>query len=133
LEENLRQRVFAILTDLANGFAARPENGIRDGDLEILYQNCLIYLYRLLFVLYAEGRDLLPVNRPDRKYRNDQNANGCILPYHPLGEGKLKRLGKAVTWTAPGLVTADAPDRWMKAIRARTQVPVVVGTSGRSS
>lgn len=68
LEENLRQRVFAILTDLANGFAARPENGIGVGDLEILYQNCLIYLYRLLFVLYAEGRDLLPVNRPDRKY-----------------------------------------------------------------
>jgi len=68
LEDNLRQRVFSILADLANGFADRPENGIGEGELDTLYQNCLIYLYRLLFVLYAEGRDLLPVNRPDRKY-----------------------------------------------------------------
>ena len=70
LEEDLRQRVFTILTDLANGFAARPENRIADTpeSRTALYENCLIYLYRLLFLLYAEGRGLLPVEPRTRRY-----------------------------------------------------------------
>jgi len=61
LEDDLRKRVFNILENLANGFYKRPENKIGRDDLVDLYQNCLIFLYRLLFVLYAEGRGLLPV------------------------------------------------------------------------
>ena len=70
LEEDLRQRIFTILTDLANGFASRPENQIPDTDdgYKTLYENCLIYLYRLLFILYAEGRGLLPVEPRTRRY-----------------------------------------------------------------
>jgi hypothetical protein len=70
LEEDLRQRIFAILTDLANGFASRPENQIpaTDDGHKTLYENCLIYLYRLLFILYAEGRGLLPVEPRTRRY-----------------------------------------------------------------
>ncbi len=70
LEEDLRQRVFTILTDLANGFASRLENQIPDTDegRKALYENCLIYLYRLLFLLYAEGRGLLPVEPRSRRY-----------------------------------------------------------------
>lgn len=59
LEVDLRKRVFNILVSLANGFYQRPENKIEN--LDELYENCLIFLYRLLFVLYAEGRGLLPV------------------------------------------------------------------------
>lgn len=61
LEDDLRKRVFNILTDLANGFYRRNENNISKNNLGVLYDNCLIFLYRLLFVLYAEGRGLLPV------------------------------------------------------------------------
>ena len=68
LEEDLRQRIFAIVEILANGFAERPENKISDAGLPRLYQNCLIFLYRLLFILYAEGRSLLPVEPKSRKY-----------------------------------------------------------------
>jgi Alw26I/Eco31I/Esp3I family type II restriction m6 adenine DNA methyltransferase len=70
LEEDLRQRIFTILTDLANGFASRPENQIPDSEdgHKTLYENCLIYLYRLLFILYAEGRGLLPVEPRTRRY-----------------------------------------------------------------
>ncbi|MBI4659852.1 MAG: N-6 DNA methylase [Verrucomicrobia bacterium] len=70
LEEDLRQRVFTILTDLANGFASRPDNQIPDTPEghRLLYENCLIYLYRLLFILYAEGRILLPVEPRTRRY-----------------------------------------------------------------
>jgi type I restriction-modification system DNA methylase subunit len=61
LEDDLRKRVFNILENLANGFYKRPENKITKDNLNELYQNCLIFLYRLLFILYAEGRGLLPV------------------------------------------------------------------------
>ena len=63
LEEDLRRRVFTLIENLANGFAERAENKITDADLPRLYENCLIFLYRLLFILYAEGRSLLPVER----------------------------------------------------------------------
>ena len=61
LEENLRRRVFTVLEDLGNGFWGYKENGLRGTDLPLLYDKCLIFLYRLLFVLYAESRGLLPV------------------------------------------------------------------------
>jgi len=99
LEDNLRQRVFTILADLANGFASRPENGIGDKDLETLYHNCLIYLYRLLFVLYAEGRDLLPVNRPDRKYMKNLSLarlRGGLRNFSEYDDRHLTRLCESV-------------------------------------
>jgi len=68
LEEDLRKRVFTILENLANGFYTFEENGISEKDLPDLYENCLIYLYRLLFILYAEGRNLLKVKPKTRRY-----------------------------------------------------------------
>jgi hypothetical protein len=47
--------------DFANGFWKFKENKLTEKDLPDLYNNCLIFLYRLLFILYAEGRGLLPV------------------------------------------------------------------------
>lgn len=61
LEDDLRKRVLVILTHLANGFYGWKENHIKESQLDELYENCLIFLYRLLFILYAEGRALLPV------------------------------------------------------------------------
>ena len=62
LESDLRKRVFTILEKLANGFYGRKENNIADIELDLLYDNCLIFLYRLLFILYAESRGFLPIN-----------------------------------------------------------------------
>src|SRR5205807_8196684 len=64
-------RVFTILEILANGFFSRAENQITENDLALLYDRCLIFLYRLLFILYAEGRDLLPVHPKSRRYYKD--------------------------------------------------------------
>lgn len=61
LEEDLRERIFKVVADLANGFWSCKDNKLTEADLPDLYNNCLIFLYRLLFVLYAEGRGLLPV------------------------------------------------------------------------
>lgn len=62
LEIDLRKRVFTILERLANGFYDRKENKLENIELSVLYDNCLIFLYRLLFVLYAESRGFLPTN-----------------------------------------------------------------------
>ena len=59
LEKNLKRRIYKVLETLASGFYNHHSNKIED--LDTLYRACLIFLYRLLFILYAEGRGLLPV------------------------------------------------------------------------
>jgi type I restriction-modification system DNA methylase subunit len=80
LEADLRQRIFTIVEILANGFAERPENKIADADLPRLYENCLIFLYRLLFILYAEGRSLLPVEPKSGKYYKQLSLARLLTP-----------------------------------------------------
>ncbi len=63
LERNLRIRIDKVLVTLGNGYFQNPKNKIKEVDLDDLYKSCLIYLYRLLFVLFAEGRGLLPTKR----------------------------------------------------------------------
>ena len=86
LEEDLRQRVFVLVEILANGFAERPENEISDTDLAPLYDACLIFLYRLLFILYAEGRQLLPVEPKSRKYYNELSLARLVTPLKNFSE-----------------------------------------------
>ena len=58
--EDLSDVVFKkVFPDLINALADAT-----DADLEEVRQSALILLYRLLFVLYAEDRGLLPVNDP---------------------------------------------------------------------
>jgi hypothetical protein len=80
LEADLRARIFTIVEILANGFVERPENNITDADLPRLYENCLIFLYRLLFILYAEGRQLLPVEPKSRKYYKQLSLARLLTP-----------------------------------------------------
>lgn len=57
------ERVFPDLADaLANADPQRPES-VTPGYLSELREAALTWLYRLLFVLYAEDRDLLPTRR----------------------------------------------------------------------
>lgn len=73
LELDLRKRIFGILEDLANGYRDHASNTITEADWPKLYDTCLIFLYRLLFILYAESRYLLPVrpngHRSNKRYR----------------------------------------------------------------
>ena len=68
LGERLKDRVFEqVFPHLAAGFIKdiRERDGIDSGllqeALDIVFQGTLTLLYRLLFLLYAEARDLLPV------------------------------------------------------------------------
>lgn len=71
LELNLRRRIFDVLEDLANGFRDCQPNRITEADYPAVYENALILLYRLLFVLYAESRALLPV-KPHGHYGSNK-------------------------------------------------------------
>lgn len=61
--EGLREQVYDALLHVAQGFLDFPRNGLspEPATLKAIYDNSLILLYRLLFVLYAEARGLLPV------------------------------------------------------------------------
>lgn len=71
LGESLKSRVFnQVFPVLAEGFLANMRQRgetVGDEDLAAIFQGTLTLLYRLLFLLYAEARDLLPVHA--REYR----------------------------------------------------------------
>jgi len=71
LGESLKSRVFTqVFPVLAEGFLANMRQRgetVGDEDLPAIFQGTLTLLYRLLFLLYAEARDLLPVRA--REYR----------------------------------------------------------------
>ncbi|MHB9133234.1 MAG: hypothetical protein ACYDBB_19365 [Armatimonadota bacterium] len=65
---SLKVQVYDALRHLAQGFLDYAPNGLR-GDpetLKAIYDNALILLYRLIFILYAEARELLPVRDSDQ-------------------------------------------------------------------
>lgn len=94
LESNLRRRVYSLLGTLANGFYDFEPNEISEDQLDELYEACLIFLYRLLFVLYAEGRGLLPVKKHGKGsrqyYRNRYSLARFVekLKYNYLEKGE---------------------------------------------
>ncbi len=79
LEYDLRGRVYKLLERLANGFYGRKKNAISSDEMQEVYKTSLIYLYRLLFILYAEDLDLLPISQlrvgASRIYREDYSLS----------------------------------------------------------
>ena len=59
--EELKENVYQALKALAQGFLKTPGNGLSEAHLKDIHDNSLIFLYRLLFILYAEYRGLLPL------------------------------------------------------------------------
>jgi len=61
--EELKDRVYNALRELAEGFASWPENRLDARKPEVrerIREGCFVLLYRLLFIFYAEARGLLP-------------------------------------------------------------------------
>ncbi len=64
---SLKRQVYEALKHVAQGFLDYAPNALSANDpaaRKAIYDNSLILLYRLLFVLYAEARELLPVREP---------------------------------------------------------------------
>jgi len=66
VSDELRESVRKALEDFVRGVMDEPANreNLREVDAKELFGQGLIFLYRLLFVLYAESRDLLPIGNP---------------------------------------------------------------------
>jgi type I restriction-modification system DNA methylase subunit len=64
LGEDLQDNIYEAIKILSEGFMQYPDNDLSEDDLDLIHDSSLIYLYRLIFVLYAEseGRDLLDTN-----------------------------------------------------------------------
>lgn len=93
LGERLKDRIFEeVFQILAEGFVERIRQ--RDGKRAVLnqetldraFQGTLTFLYRLLFILYAESRDLLPVKE-----------------YHGYGQKSLKLIKEEIADRGAGL------------------------------
>lgn len=69
----LKENVYESPRLLATGFLKMEKNGLGQKDLEDIRSNSLVLLYRLLFMLYAEARNLLPLDNPS--YRNNYSLD----------------------------------------------------------
>ncbi|MHC4697495.1 MAG: DNA methyltransferase, partial [Planctomycetota bacterium] len=100
--EDLKERVFEALRLCIEGFLAYSPNALSpDSDLEMCREQSLIFLYRLLFVMYAEDRALLPyrvnrtytTNRSLARHRDeiaarlDKIGGGYATPYSDTSTG----------------------------------------------
>ena len=67
VSDDLKNRVYDALRLLIGGFLDFPRNRFDRANppLDEIQTNCLILLYRVLFILYAESRGLLPVENPN--------------------------------------------------------------------
>ena len=129
LAERLRERIYdEVVPALAQGIAA-ARNVEKPGPAELdrTYEMALTVLFRLLFIAYAEDRDLLPYRFNDAWRRRSlkqkaQELAECVAAGRPVAEGsfhwqEVSRLWQAVAagnaeWGVPaydgGLFTGDA-------------------------
>lgn len=71
--EGLKERVFEALQTSIQGFLTFKSNGLdHETHMDVCREQSLVLLYRLLFVMYAEDRDLLPY-RMNRLYRENRS------------------------------------------------------------
>jgi len=72
--EELKENIYQALTILAQGFLKTPGNDLSENHLKEIHDNSLILLYRLLFILHAEHRDLLPL-RENKLYTDSYSLD----------------------------------------------------------
>ncbi|MGB3632597.1 MAG: N-6 DNA methylase, partial [Rubrobacteraceae bacterium] len=94
--DSLKGQVYEALRHIAQGFLDYPANGLNSKPeaLHRIYDNSLILLYRLLFVLYAEARELLPV-RGSEDYRESYSLHAIK---HDVATGRRLLPTSATLW-----------------------------------
>ena len=80
VSDDLGDKIYLALEELINGFLTNPDNNLTTTDMDTIHENCLILLYRLLFVLYAESRGLLPLE--NREYQSEYSLDALATEIH---------------------------------------------------
>ena len=94
LGEDLQENIYEAIKILSEGFLQYPENDLDEDDLDLIHDSSLIYLYRVIFVLYAEaeGRDLLDTD--NEVYEQSYSLNSLKQEVaEELDSGNPKYLG----------------------------------------
>ncbi len=100
VSDDLKNRVYDALRWLIDGFLKFPRNGFDQANppLEEIRTNCLILLYRVLFILYAESRDLLPLD--NRDYAMQYSLDHLATDIHEKLDGGIDFApGASLYWT----------------------------------
>src|SRR5215203_4986134 len=113
---SLKRQVYEALRHVAQGFLDYPENALEPAPetLREIYDNSLIMLYRMLFVLYAESRDLLPVHESEMYHdtyslhaiKHDVAHRRALLPTSATLWPKLRELFRLINKGSPPLKVA---------------------------
>lgn len=101
VSDDLKQQVYAALRHLAQGFLDYPDNRFQPDPTTLaqIYDHSLIVLYRLLFILYAESRDLLSL-RTSATYRTEYSLDAIKRTVaRKLDEGVQMLPTSAGTWS----------------------------------
>ncbi|MDD3747846.1 MAG: Eco57I restriction-modification methylase domain-containing protein [Candidatus Bipolaricaulis anaerobius] len=65
LGDELKENVYETLRLLAEGLLKCPDNHLDADQLEEIRANTFVLIYRILFLFYAEDRELLPMDKAD--------------------------------------------------------------------
>ena len=83
LRDDFEEQSLRALTVLVDGFLSHPDNHLGEASLPVIYTSSLVYLYRLLFVHYAEAnwevdrqRAVVPSHLAARKQHVANGAEG---------------------------------------------------------
>ena len=114
LAERLRERIYNdVVPTLSQGIAeVRNIKTFTAKDLSETYEMALIILFRLLFVAYAEDRDLLPY-QTNRNYRNHslkdkaQDLAKQVANNVPIAEGNHHWHEIVLLWSAVAIGNRD--------------------------
>ena len=100
VSDDLKGRVYDALRLLINGFLDFPRNDFDPAapPLNEIHTNSLILLYRILFTLYAESRDLLPLSHRD--YAMQYSLDLMATDIHEKRDGAIAFApGANLYWT----------------------------------
>ena len=110
--DNLKENVYRAMKKIAEGFFSWPENQLDYNDprtRELIQKNTMILLYRLLFLLFAEGKGLLDLRNENYRdshsfdrikkevaIKKDGPAEHYYLPTSTALWGSLKNLFRLI-------------------------------------
>lgn len=61
VSDTLKEAILESIELFARGVLSNPDNAENIDDIDELYQESIIFMYRMLFILYAEAHNLLPL------------------------------------------------------------------------
>ena len=99
ISEDLKSQVYDALVSLGQGFFDLESNKLTpdENTLQAVHDSSLIVLYRLLFLLFAESRGLLPMK--NRKYRDQYSLEHLKKEIRDEGRKPLGIAGATNHWS----------------------------------